>query len=567
MPRSRPRQMMNERSTGRARRWATGLPPAIAAAALLLAGCAGPNRPAWERAAVGMPPATPAAEATAPKPPQPASRTVERSTLPPPGTAAAEPTSAPKAGATKPAPSAAGTGPSDVPLGAAGRMMATASSFPSSSPASPSAVKPAVPPSPPPTVKQAIDPAWTGVETYTARHEDTLLDIAVDRGAGFIELAMANRDVDPWLPGEGTTILLPKQHLLPDAPHQGLVLNLPEQRLYYFEKGRLVRTYPIGIGRDGHSTPLGGTTVVRKAVDPVWRPTPSARADDPELPAMVPAGPDNPLGSRALYLGWTSYLIHGTNKEYGIGRRASRGCIRMYDKDVRELYEKVAVGTAVTAVDQPVKVGWIGEELYIEASPTIDQVRQWEEEKKFDPAPDTDARELVMRKAGNASERVDWAAVDRALEQRRGIVTRITRPVPPKPVATAALNPPAAAAPAATISAAPGVTPASPASGAIKPAVPGAAPVTVGAVAPPPPARVVLPSASSSSSSTAAVLPPASVRSPQPAPSAPSAAPKPASGVKPPAPAGPAATAPAEPTGDELVKWLRGRLSDGSARQ
>lgn len=393
----------------------------------------------------------------------------------------------------------------------------------------------------------AMDPAWTGVETYTARHEDTLLDIAVNRGIGFIELAMANPGVDPWLPGEGTPVLLPKQHLLPDAPHQGLVLNLPEQRLYHFQNGKLLRSYPIGIGRDGHSTPVGSTSVVRKAVDPVWRPTPSARADDPELPAVVPAGPENPLGSRALYLGWSTYLIHGTNKEYGIGRRASRGCIRMYDKHVRELYEKVAVGTPVTAVDQPVKVAWIGNDLYIEASPTIEQVRQWEEEKRFDAVSTPEAHELVLSKAGDAIDRIDWQAVDRAIAERRGIVTRITRPVEPPPVATAAREAPAPAAASDGIGAAAkaGAVPAparqAGASGQAATAAPAKA-ASAQAVPPVTPASRATGRAAESAAAVAAKPRPAAV----PAPRAPAAA---------------------EPTGDELVKWLRGRLSDGSSAQ
>jgi L,D-transpeptidase ErfK/SrfK len=386
--------------------------------------------------------------------------------------------------------------------------------------------------------KPAIDPAWTGVETYTARYEDTLLDLAVGRGLGFIEVAMANPGVDPWLPGAGTQVLLPNQHLLPDAPREGIVLNLPEQRLYLYEKGRLVRSYPIGIGRDGHSTPVGTTSVVRKAVDPAWRPTPSARADDPELPAMVPAGPDNPLGSRALYLGWTSYLIHGTNKEYGIGRRASRGCIRMYDDDVRELYQRVTVGTTVTVVDQPIKVGWIGNDLFLEASPTIQQVRQWEDEKRFDPVSAPEARELVSRKAGRAADRVDWAAVDRALAERRGIMTRITRPSEERPIATAASEP------------------GSPAPSSGSSAIASAATASSATTAPP---RRAAPSASGTPSPTIVL---GNAGQPSGRTGAQSAdtvqgAPSPSRG--------PARSASqAEPSGDELVKWLRSRLSSGS---
>jgi L,D-transpeptidase ErfK/SrfK len=408
------------------------------------------------------------------------------------------------------APAAAVTAtPSDVPSGQAGKMVAVVSPVPS---------------------KPAVDPAWTGVEIYTTRYEDTLLDVAVNRGLGFIELALANPDVDPWLPGAGTQLLLPEQHLQPNAPREGIVLNLPEQRLYYYEKGRLVRSYPVGIGRDGHATPTGTTSVVRKAVDPVWRPTPSARADDPELPAMVPPGPDNPLGSRALYLGWTSYLIHGTNKEYGIGRRASRGCIRMYDDDVRELYQRAAVGTPVTVVDQPVKVGWIGNDLFLEASPTIQQVRQWEEEKQFDPVSAAEARELVSSKAGKAADRIDWAAVDRALAERRGIMTRVTKPEEEAPIATAASDlrwPAPSSDPGASV-----VAPAR----RVAPGADGTVPPVV-----------VLGNAGRASGRTG----PQTAAAVQDAP--PSLPKRKARGPS-----------QSDPSGDELVKWLRSRLSSGS---
>ncbi len=201
----------------------------------------------------------------------------------------------------------------------------------------------------------AVDARWIGVDTYSARHEDTLLDLAVNNNLGFIELVMANPSVDPWLPGEGTEVVLPKLHLPPDGPSRGIVLNLPEQRLYFYKDDKLLRSFPVGIGRDGHATPTGSTRIVRKQADPTWYPTALARQDDPTLPAAVPPGPDNPLGNRAMYLGWSNYLIHGTNKEYGIGRRASRGCIRMYSDDAIELYDRTPIGTPVTVVNQPIK--------------------------------------------------------------------------------------------------------------------------------------------------------------------------------------------------------------------
>ncbi len=478
--------------------------PAAPLVLLLTAGCVtGYDRPAWERvgstapqrSAASTPYAAPAKSAAA----SPGNTAVERQMLPPPG-AAARP--APSAVPAKPAPSAAAPLPaSGTPAGVPGKMVASKTAGPA---------------------RPAIDPAWRGIDIITTHQEDTLLDIAVAHGLGFLEVAIANPGVDPWLPGDGTQVVLPQLHLPPDGPRQGVVINLPEQRLYFYQGGKLAHSYPIGIGRDGHATPVGTTTVARKTVNPVWRPTPSARADDPELPAAVQAGPDNPLGSRALYLGWSSYLIHGTNKEYSIGRRGSRGCIRMYEDDVRALYERVPVGTPLTTLDQPVKVGWIGEELYIQASPTIGQVRQWEDGRRFDPVSDPGARDLVRRKAGKEADRIDWAEVDRALAERRGIVTLITNPKLPAAIASAqsAPPPPSAAAPAAATTA----------SGR----------------------------SAAATSSTVAVRQPAA---PVARPTATAAAGRPATTLQPASRPPSAATASSDSSGDDLVKWLRGRLS------
>lgn len=445
-----------------------------AATSLLLAACSNNNRPPWEQGASSSarnrPPAGTTATNAAPRlaPPLPSTgqaaatpgrtsaaapgrSTVERVTLPPPGASAAAGAAAGKqanAAAASSSPTAVAPAGAPrlaapaitAPAGAAGKQVAAATpGIAATTPAGRTA--PAAGKSPGAESKSTpIDPAWIGYETVTTKYEDTLIEIAVAHNLGFLELAIANRGVDPWLPGEGTTIVLPNMHLPPDAAPQGLVLNLPEQRLYYYDKGKLIRSYPIGIGRDGHATPVGSTTVVRKVVNPTWYPTPSARSDDPTLPAAMPAGPDNPLGTRAMYLGWGSYLIHGTNKEFGIGRRASRGCIRMYTPDVESLYQKIPVGTKVTAVDQPVKVGWIADELYVEASPTMDQVRQWEDSGKFDAVDPASAKQRVLKAAGASADRIDWSAFDRAVSERRGIPTRVTRPSTPA-LATAAPKP------------------------------------------------------------------------------------------------------------------------------
>jgi L,D-transpeptidase ErfK/SrfK len=291
---------------------------------------------------------------------------------------------------------------------------------------------PAAVPVPAASNPQAADQVVGQLATYRARFSDSLLDIGLSTALGYNELVAANPGVDPWLPGEGTTVLLPKANILPDAPREGIVINLPEQRLYYFSGGALVMDTPIGIFREGFSTPQGTTTVTRKTVNPTWYPPASSRADDPTLPAAVPPGPDNPLGSRAIYLGWLQYLIHGTNKPYGVGRRVSRGCIRAYPDQIEKLYDRVSVGTPVRVVNQPVKLGWWHGELFLEAHLTIEQTLHFEDEGKFDAVDDPQVHERVVVKAGAFADRVDWATVDRAIRERRGYpiqITNVSRPV------------------------------------------------------------------------------------------------------------------------------------------
>ncbi|MEJ5233799.1 MAG: L,D-transpeptidase family protein [Geminicoccaceae bacterium] len=269
---------------------------------------------------------------------------------------------------------------------------------------------------------------------HLTRPEDTLLDVAVANDVGILAISAANPGIDPWVPGADQLILLPTAHLLPDAPREGIVINKAELGLYWFPKRGEIRRHAIGVGREGFDTPVGETRIVRKQKDPTWYPTASTRADRPELPPVVPPGPDNPLGRHALYLGWPTYLIHGTNKPYGVGRRVSRGCIRMYPAAVERLYEEVPIGTRVTVVDQQVKAGWHEGELYLEAHPDLGQLEELEESYAFTPRPgaiDEAALALVRRKAGEEIARVDWDRVEAELVARRGIPVRITRPLPP----------------------------------------------------------------------------------------------------------------------------------------
>jgi L,D-transpeptidase ErfK/SrfK len=262
---------------------------------------------------------------------------------------------------------------------------------------------------------------YTGkVQTYKATEADTLLTIGQKFGLGYVELRSANPTIDPWHPGAGTFIIIPTIHLLPDAPRKGIVVNLSEMRLYYYSKDG-IKTYPIGVGREGFSTPIGTTSVTHKVIGPVWTPTDRMRREDPTLPAQKGPGPDNPLGTHALYLGWPQYLLHGTNKPWGIGRRVSSGCVRMYNEDAQALYKTVPEGTMVTVVRQAIKFGWVNNMLFVEAHPDdvlADQVERggYTQDYKV-PA---DIFSSLSNAAGKEKENIDWQAVREALKERRG---------------------------------------------------------------------------------------------------------------------------------------------------
>lgn len=265
------------------------------------------------------------------------------------------------------------------------------------------------------------------LRVHVAEAEETLHGIAIRNNLGYVEIVAANPGVDPWQPREGTGILLPTMHILPDAERRGIVINLADMRLYWFRPGRRPVSMPLGIGSEGKDSPLGSTKVLRKRANPTWYPPPSIRAEDPTLPRRVWPGPDNPLGAHALYLGWPAILIHGTNQPYSIGRRVSHGCFRLHPDKVAMLYREVPAGTPVRVVDQAVKIGWLEGHLYLEIHPTLAQATEIEETGNFLPEPAPDLRERVLHAAGPSAERVDWMAVTRAAEARSGVPVRITR--------------------------------------------------------------------------------------------------------------------------------------------
>ncbi len=216
------------------------------------------------------------------------------------------------------------------------------------------------------------------VNSLNSRYDDTLSNIARMHNLGFLEIKEANPGVDPWLPGVGTRIVLPMQFILPPGPREGIVINLAELRLYYYPADAdKVITYPLGIGREGWSTPTGYSRITRKTRNPSWHPPASIReeaaAEGKILPVVVKPGPDNPLGQYALNLSLASYLIHGTNKPYGVGMRVSHGCLRLYPEDIEELFSLVKVGVPVRIVNLPYKAGWSNGRLYVEAHPPLSE--------------------------------------------------------------------------------------------------------------------------------------------------------------------------------------------------
>ena len=259
-------------------------------------------------------------------------------------------------------------------------------------------------------------------QVYIARHEDTLLDIARRFGMGLAELRLVNPGVDTWLPGEGTAIRLPSRFVLPEAPRSGLVVNVAEMRIYYYPDDRsLVRTWPISIGRVGWETPLGETRIVRKKANPTWYPPESIREEaamsgDP-LPRVVGPGPDNPLGTHALYLGFPQYLIHGTNKPFSIGMRVSHGCVRMYPEDIVDLYELVEPETPVTLVHQGVKAGWAGDKLYLEVHPDVGVP----DERARPSMTEVVSSLIVATSASGLPADLDWDRVEEALATATGV--------------------------------------------------------------------------------------------------------------------------------------------------
>ncbi|MCU6670127.1 L,D-transpeptidase [Enterobacteriaceae bacterium H4N4] len=249
---------------------------------------------------------------------------------------------------------------------------------------------------------------------------------AAQYSQGLSNMLEANPGVDLFLPQSGSQLIVPQQVILPDTVREGIVVNVAEMRLYYYPQGsNTVEILPIGIGEAGRETPRNWvTTVQRKQEGPTWSPTANTRRayakEGKTLPAFVPAGPDNPMGLYAIYIG-RLYAIHGTNANFGIGLRVSQGCIRLRDDDIKYLFDNVPVGTRVQLIDQPVKVTTEPDgSRWVEVHEPLSRNRTEFESSNKVPLPITPALRTHLKGAGMDSVRVDGA-----LERRSGMPVNI----------------------------------------------------------------------------------------------------------------------------------------------
>ena len=267
------------------------------------------------------------------------------------------------------------------------------------------------------------------IRVVKARYEDTFADIGKANDLGYLEMVAANPGVDPWLPGEGTDIVLPTRFILPPGPREGIVINLAEYRMYYFPKGQnVVYTYPLGIGREGWGSPVATTTIVGKTPNPAWYPPKTIReehaAEGDPLPMVVPAGPDNPLGPFKFNLGTTGYLIHGSNKKFGIGMRVSHGCFRMLNENVLELAKMAPVGTTVRIMNEPYKFGLSQGKVYLEAHAPLDDHGEPSVVDKHTQV----INSLLKREDVSAGYQLDWEVVREVVAGEDGIPVEIAVP-------------------------------------------------------------------------------------------------------------------------------------------
>jgi L,D-transpeptidase ErfK/SrfK len=263
------------------------------------------------------------------------------------------------------------------------------------------------------------------VRYYQVQKGDTFLDIARYYDLGYNAIVEANPGVDPWIPPPGQTILLPTQWVLPEAEYRGIIVNIPEMRLYYYaDAGQgtlIVITYPVGLGRDDWKTPSGKFKVVEKTVNPRWVLPESIKAehrrDGKPAPDFIEGGdPENPLGKYRFRLTLPLYGIHGTDIPWGVGMQVSHGCVRLYPEDIERLFPRVPVGTVGAFVYQPVKVGVSDGRIYVEVHKDI-----------YDMVPGLYREAIRLIEQFGWGSRVDLDRVKRAVVEQSGVPMDVTR--------------------------------------------------------------------------------------------------------------------------------------------
>jgi L,D-transpeptidase ErfK/SrfK len=264
------------------------------------------------------------------------------------------------------------------------------------------------------------------IRHYSTAKGDTFLDVARFYGLGYNELEQANPGIDPWIPGiKAKSLMLPTAWVLPQVPYVGVVVNIPEMRLYYFhpKKGDqplLVTSYPVGLGRDEWRTPKGKFKVQGKTKNPTWVIPESIRQEHikerGDHRTMIPGGAaDNPLGKYRLELTMPGYRIHGTDIPWGVGMQVSHGCVRLYPEDIEALFPVIPVGTPGEFVYQPVKIGARDGRIYAEVSPDI-----------YELVPDMQGEARRIVEGLGWGQYVDAIKLEQAVTAKNGIPTDVT---------------------------------------------------------------------------------------------------------------------------------------------
>ncbi|MAH89048.1 MAG: hypothetical protein CMJ06_03260 [Pelagibacterales bacterium] len=259
------------------------------------------------------------------------------------------------------------------------------------------------------------------MSSYTIKEDETLIDISRRYNLAFPEVLLNNNSInDPWTLETGKVISLPGRHILPKGKREGIIINKGDLRAYYFKDKNTIFSFPIGIGRANWDTPTGKATIVGKKKNPFWTVPKSILEEEPHWPKVVKPGPDNPLGTRAIYLSMPGYLLHGTNKPWGVGMRVSHGCIRMYPEGIEKLFEMVKEGDKVEIVEQNVKTGWQGGVLYLEVHTMHEYGLEEDEEKKPNIRLLPEAAKLIQEAAGIHIAKIDWVRVTEIVRTASG---------------------------------------------------------------------------------------------------------------------------------------------------